>query len=76
MEALAEAIIKIASNREFAKSLGLRALQTFRERFTLEKMEEKTCAIYCELIKAKGLLQNHNSDLQCDSYKTSEIDLG
>lgn len=53
-EALAGAIIKIASNREFAKSLGLRTRQTFRERFTSEKMVEKTWAVYRELIKPKG----------------------
>jgi glycosyltransferase involved in cell wall biosynthesis len=55
-EALAAAIMRMASDIDFAKSLGSCARQTFKERFTLEKMLERTWAVYQEVLEANRLL--------------------
>lgn len=53
---LAEAIIRIALNPEFAKTLGEHAQDTFTKRFTLRRMIEDEWRVYENVLKEKGLI--------------------
>ncbi len=55
-QALADGIIRIASNPELARSLARQARETFMKRFTIEIMLENLWSIYDELLRSKNLL--------------------
>ncbi|MHC4389028.1 MAG: glycosyltransferase, partial [Planctomycetota bacterium] len=55
-EALAEAIMRIASDGDLARCLGSHARQTFSERFTANQMMEKTWDVYEQLLEKKKLI--------------------
>jgi glycosyltransferase involved in cell wall biosynthesis len=55
-EALALAMMDIASHPERATQMGQAAAETFERNFTEEVMKEKSWKVYQEVLSAKGLL--------------------
>lgn len=51
--ALANAVIRLLKDRDYAKALGQRGIQTVNEKFTLDKMVEKTEQFYLHALEGK-----------------------
>jgi glycosyltransferase involved in cell wall biosynthesis len=55
-EALADGILRLAGDRQYARRVGQAARETFLKRFTLEKMLENTWRVYEDVLSEKHLL--------------------
>lgn len=52
-KALAEAIIRLLKNKDYAKALGQKGIQVIREQFTLDKMIERMEEFYLHALQEK-----------------------